>query len=83
MSVESGRCSNYSILAPQADTHAIEAELRALDHDCQALEGLLEGHISICFLLDAVAGLDQRIEQAVNNSLFIDSFDHIYKCTRT
>ena len=59
MSVVNDGCSSYSVLASQADTHAVEAELSTLDRDSQTLESLLEGHISIRFLLDTVARLDQ------------------------
>jgi len=77
VSVVNDGCSSYSVLASQADTHAVEAKLSTLDRDSQTLKSLLEGHISIRFLLDTVARLDQWAKQASDNSLFVDSFDHI------
>lgn len=48
-----------SILALETDSHAytIQAKLGALYHNCESLECLLERHVPIRFLLDAMTRL--------------------------
>ena len=71
-----------SVSALQADAHAVEAELGALYRQVQSLESLFQGHVPVGLVLELVARLHERVQQARYNRVFVHALDQVYYNTK-